>query len=178
MLERWLANRGLRLSRYDATCGREISAAFAVFQGMDPPDALARVFAALVHRRSGGLDDGTRNPLLLKGPGWAGALATGYSDSGEGPALFATLADGCRAAAVSCQFPEYRAVQVAYRSGDPVFLATSLEASPLHLEINLAGFAEEVRGLLPGRGRFASVFRGGKDRMQVTPPTALAVRRD
>jgi hypothetical protein len=179
MLERWLPHRGLHLSRYDAACGHEISAAFAVFQGMDPPDALSKVFAALVHRCSGGRDDGTCNPLLLEGAGWTGALATEDSHSGEGLTLFATLADGCRAAAVECQFPEYRAVQVAYRSGDPMILAASLEASPLRLEIDLAGFVEEVRGLLLGRGgRFASLFRAGRGRVPATPPTILAVRRD
>jgi hypothetical protein len=141
-----------RLTSYDRACGKRIDAAFATYQGLDPSATMWIVFAALVHRLTAGVDAGGHNPLLVEGAGWVG-----YIGHGARVALFDTLADGCRAAGVTLQFPEFRAVQTAYRAGDPFVLARSLEASPLQHSKLLAGLADEV-AWLTRRRRIVETF--------------------
>jgi hypothetical protein len=62
-------------------------------------------------------------------------------------AIFESLRDGCRAAALVCQFRDYAPVQVAYRTDDPILLARALEASPLRADVNLSGFEDELHRL-------------------------------
>lgn len=131
-----------RLTIYDLACGTSINAAFGWFQGMDPVAAVAPVFAMMTHRLTGGRDDGSHNPLLVEGAGWAGYVGL----TGE-RARFASLIDGCRAAALALQFQEYQLVQIAYRARDAVGLGEALEASRLRNGAVLAGFAAEVDAL-------------------------------
>lgn len=170
----WL-DQGLKLSGYDLACGREIDAAFATFQGMDPQERMRIVFAALVHCWTGGHDDGSNNPLALTGAGWVGAIECRASVTGppSGVTAFATITDGCRAAAVACQFPEYRGVQVAYRSGDPRRLAAALQASPLRTGAQLSGLASDVERLVRHRhgiGAFIRMLRRPWDGAQIVRP--------
>jgi hypothetical protein len=131
-----------RLTVYDLACGTSINAAFGWFQGMDPVPTVAPVFAALTHRLTGGRDDGSHNPLLVEGAGWVGFIGV----TGE-RARFASLIDGCRAAALALQFQEYQSVQIAYRARDAVGLAEALEACDLQNGAVLAGLAAEVHAL-------------------------------
>ena len=132
-----------RLTAYDIACGSSINAAFAWFQGMDPVPTGAEVFALLSHRMTGGEDDGSHNPLLAEGAGWAGYVGT----KGE-RTVFASLVDGCRAAALCLQFREYQSVQIAYRARDAARLAAAIETSALGSQTTLTGFAAEVDELV------------------------------
>lgn len=127
---------------------------------MDPSPAMAPVFAAVVHRRTGGRDDGTHNPLKLEGAGWAGYTGRAHhagAGSSADTASFSTLDDGCRAAALVMQFRDCQNVQVAFRTGDPLQFAAAIESSPLASMIELAGLVSAVEAL--GRGRGAALRR-------------------
>jgi hypothetical protein len=137
------STRQNRLTSYDIACGSSINAAFAWFQGMDPVPTGAQVFALLSHRMTGGEDDGSHNPLLAEGAGWAGYVGT----RGE-RTVFASLVDGCRAAALALQFREFQSVQIAYRARDAARLAAAIEMSALRNQITLAGFTVEVDELV------------------------------
>ena len=140
-----------RLSRYDIECGTRIDEAFADFQGRDPVRALARVFAAVVHRRTSGSPDGTNNPFGLEGAGWIGFVGLLRDRPGQHTAnettLFAATRDGSRAAALLLQGRDFALVQVAYRSGDPIRLARAIEVSPLRASMDLTGLGDEVAGV-------------------------------
>ena len=143
-----------RLTDYDVTCGELIDTAFASYQGMDPsPQWL--VFAALVHRVTLGREDASRNPLSVEGSGWVGCVGvTAHAErtgAASSRAQFATLEDGCRAAALLFQFREHQAVQVAYRSGGPAELALSLEATAVPAGVDLRGFSAQVQALVERR---------------------------
>jgi len=105
---------------------------------MDPSGPLSRVFAALVHRVSGGSSDGSNNPFSLRGAGlvgFGGLRPEPRPTPGvPGVALFETLADGCRAAALVFQFQEHSTIQIAYRSKDPLASAHATEVAPLGLD--------------------------------------------
>jgi hypothetical protein len=131
------------LTRFDLECGRRIDAAFATFQGTDSFGLRWIAFAAEVHRRTQGVDDGSHNPLLVDGAGFVG-----FAGDHGGRSTFHSLADGCRAAAISYQFREYAAIQVAFASGDPVRLAFAIEASPGWGGCDLGGLHEDVHLLL------------------------------
>ena len=164
-----------RLTEYDWACGRTIDAAFARFQGMDPSPTQWVVFATLVHRQTGGRDDRSCNPLRVRGAGWAGLVGVAtHGKDGTGTASFETNADGCRAAAVLCQFAEYRSVQLAYRTGDCLLLAAAVAASPLRGVMHLDGLVDEVRARLPQRRGPRSLVRLALIRLRVLPePSAL-----
>jgi hypothetical protein len=140
-----------RLTPYDIECGIQIDAAFAVFQGRDADPALARVFAAVVHRRTAGAPDGTNNPFGVRGAGWIGFVGLVRDQAGQhaedDTTVFATLIDGSRVAALVLQDRLYAPVQAAYRSGDPVRLARAIERSPLRTSIDLERLADEVAGV-------------------------------
>jgi hypothetical protein len=140
-----------RLSPYDVECGTQIECAFADFQGRDADRSLARVFAAVVHRRTAGLADGTNNPFGVEGAGWIGftGLMRGRSGARETheTTVFATALDGCRAAALLLQGRTFAPVQVAYRTSDAVRLAHAIETSPLGASMDLTGLGDEVAGV-------------------------------
>lgn len=139
-----------RLSPYDIECGTLIDAAFAVFQGRDPDRALARVFAAVVHRRTAGLADGSNNPFGLEGAGWigfTGLMGERSARATHDTTMFATALDGSRAAALLLQGQTFALVQVAYRSGDAVRLALAIETSPLGARTDLTHLGDEVAGV-------------------------------
>jgi hypothetical protein len=131
------------LTRFDLECGWRIDAAFATFQGADSRDLRWIAFAAEVHRLTQGADDGSHNPLQIDGAGFVGFA--GYRN---GRSIFESLADGCRAAAVTYQFREFVAIQAAFASGDPVRIATAIEASPHWGGCDLSGLHEDVQSLL------------------------------
>ena len=147
-MEASVGTRARALSHYDITCGKAIALAFAGFQGVDPPPLVWLVFAAMVRRRTGGTADGLNNPLLLEGAGWAGAVGRlGGGPETRAPAdtaLFATLDDGCRAAALLFQFKDCDAARSAYRAGEPLGLAAAIEASPPGRSLGMDGLAEEI----------------------------------
>jgi hypothetical protein len=136
------------LTQFDLECGRRIDAAFATFQGSDSCGLRWIAFAAEVHRRTLGVDDGSHNPLQVDGAGFVG-----FAGYGAGRSLFESVADGCRAAAITYQFPEYSAIQMAFASGDPVRLAVAIEASPRWGGCDLSGLHEEVQSLLAAISR-------------------------
>lgn len=148
-----------RLTPFDIECGTQIDAAFAAFQGRDPDRALARVFAAVVHRRTVGAPDGTNNPFGVEGAGWIGFVGLMRDRPGQHAAnettVFATTVDGSRAAALVLQERVFAHVQAAYRSGDAVRLARALENSPLAAGTDLTGLANELSGV---RHKWWSVF--------------------
>lgn len=151
-----------RLTPYDIECGIQIDAAFAVFQGRDPDPSLARVFAAVVHRRTAGTRDGTNNPFGVEGAGWIGFAGLmrdlpGQQATNE-TTLFATTLDGSRVAALLLQGPEFAPLQAAYRSGDAVRLARAMESSELRGRMDLTGLADEVIGV---RTKWWSVLADG-----------------
>lgn len=139
-----------RLTVYDLACGTSINVAFGWFQGMDPVVTVAPVFSELTHRLTGGRDDGSHNPLLLEGAGWAGYVGL----TGE-RARFASLSDGCRAAALALQFQEYQSVQIAYRTRDAVGVAQALEVCLQRSGALLTGLAADVDALTKGAGAAA-----------------------
>ena len=140
-----------QLSTYDIECGTELDAAFAIFQGRDPQRMLARVFAALVHRRTRGLPDGTNTPLGLEGAGWIGFVGLVRDRAGAGATdettVFASIVDGARAAALQLQERGFEEVQAAYRSGDPLRLARAIEECPLRARIDLTFLQSELAGV-------------------------------
>lgn len=140
-----------RLSPYDIESGTQIDAAFAAFQGCDANRAMARVFAAVVHRRTAGVADGTNNPFGVEGAGWIGFAGLTRDLPGQRATnettMFATVIDGSRVAALLLQDRAFAPVQAAYRSGDPVRLARSIETSPLQAKFDLTRLADEVEGV-------------------------------
>lgn len=140
-----------RLSPYDIECGTGIDAAFAYFQGRDTDRTLARVFAAVVHRRTAGVPNGTNNPFGVEGAGWIGFVGLMRDRPGEHATnettVFATTIDGSRAAALLLQERAFAPVQVAYRSRDAVRLARAIESSPLRANIDLTGLEDEMTGV-------------------------------
>jgi len=118
---------------------------------MDPVPVGAKVFALLSHRMTGGEDDGSHNPLMAEGAGWAGYVGTRFERT-----VFASLVDGCRAAALALQFREYQSVQIAYRARDAARLAAAIEMSALGRQATLAGFAAEVDELV-GTGHISDL---------------------
>jgi hypothetical protein len=150
-----------RLSRYDIECGTRIEAVLASFHGRDADRASARVFAAVVHRRTTGLPDGTNNPFGVEGAGWVGVLGLAGTHLGHvngQTAVFASTLDGALAAAVALNQRGFGDVHVAYRSGDAVRLARAIEASPLRITIDLTGLGNEVAGV---RQQWWSVLADG-----------------
>jgi hypothetical protein len=141
-----------RLSPYDVECGSLIDAAFADFQGRDPDRALARVFAAVVHRRTAGAPDGTNNPFGVEGAGWIGFVGLVRDRAGQEAtnetSVFGTTTDGCRVAALVLHGRAFAPVQAAYRIGDAVHLARAIEASPLRANIDLRGLESEMTGVM------------------------------
>jgi hypothetical protein len=141
-----------RLTPYDIECGTAIDAAFAAFQGRDPDRALARVFAAVVHRRTAGASDGTNNPFGVEGAGWIGFVGLSGDRPGQDAAndttVFATTVHGSRVAALVLQDRTFAPVQAAYRARDAVRLAFALENSPLRETIDLTGLADEMTGVM------------------------------
>lgn len=151
-----------RLSPYDIECGTYIDAAFADFQGRDPDRALARVFAAVVHRRTAGRRDGTNNPFGVEGAGWIGFAGLmrdlpGQQATNE-TTVFATTLDGSRVAALLLQGRAFALVQAAYRSGDAMRLARALESCELRASVDLTRLADEVIGV---RTKWWSVLADG-----------------
>jgi hypothetical protein len=140
-----------RLSPYDIECGTQIDAAFAEFQGRDANRELARVFAAVVHRRTAGVRDGTSNPFGAEGAGWIGFAGLMRDLPGQRvtneTTVFATTIDGCRVAALLLQGRAFASVQAAYRAGDAVQLARAIETSPLQTCMDLTGLEDEVTGV-------------------------------
>lgn len=151
-----------RLTPYDIECGTQIDAAFAAFQGCDAKRALARVFAAVVHRRTAGVGDGTNNPFGVEGAGWIGFAGLTRDLPGQRATnettRFATVTDGSRVAALWLQDRAFAPVQAAYRTGDAVQLAWAIETSPLREKFDVTGLANEVRGV---RHRWWSVLADG-----------------
>jgi hypothetical protein len=135
-----------RLTRYDIACGCSIEAAFATFEGRDSREPLAMVFAHVVHRLTRGEDDPYGNPLKVTGAGWAGFMR--FADT-TSTAVFEDPRDGCRAAAVMMQMPEFAEVQAAYRAEDPVRLAAALEASRLSAAGDLSDLVRDVTAAIP-----------------------------
>lgn len=142
-----------RLSAYDVECGIAIDAAFASFQGADPSREGARVFAALAHRRTRGRSDGTNNPLGVEGAGWVGFV--GIRPGAEETTVFASVTDGCRAAALVMHSDGFVDVQAAYRARDAIRLARALEGSPIRSMVDARNLEAEVAAL---RGRWWSVL--------------------
>jgi hypothetical protein len=140
-----------RLSPYDIECGTRIDEAFASFQGRDADRASARVFAAVVHRRTRGLSDGTNNPFGAEGAGWIGFAGLMRDLPGQRvtneTTVFATTLDGCRVAALLLQGRAFAPVQAAYRARDAVRMARAIETSPIGASIDLTGLADEVAGV-------------------------------
>jgi hypothetical protein len=140
-----------RLSPYDIECGTGIDAAFAEFQGRDANRSMARVFAAVVHRRTHGVPDGTNNPFGVEGAGWIGFTGLvrdlpGQQATNE-TTVFATALDGCRVAALMLQGKAFAPVQAAYRADDAVRLARAIEICPMQATIDLTRLADEVAGI-------------------------------
>lgn len=138
-----------RLSSYDIESGTRIDTVFASFEGLDPNREMARVFAAVVHRRTGGVPDGTNNPLGVRGAGWIGVVgvADGSVAARAGVAMFASIADGSIAAALLFHGRGFSSVRSAYRAGDAVRLARAIETSALRASIDLLGLELEVAGV-------------------------------
>lgn len=140
-----------RLSPYDIECGTQIEAWFADYQGRDAARALARVFAAVVHRRTTGRPDGTNNPLGVKGAGWIGSVGLLRDRPGQqamdDTTVFETIIDGARAAALLLQGRAFAAVQAEFRTGDPIRLARAIETSQLGAVADLTGLADELNGV-------------------------------
>jgi hypothetical protein len=142
-----------RLTAYDVECGIAIDAAFAAFEGVDPDRDRARVFAAVSHRRTRGRRDGSNNPLGLEGAGWVGFV--GFRPGSSETTIFASVADGCRAAAVLMHADGFVDVRSAFRARDALRLARALEESPIRSLVDVRDLAAEVRAL---RGRWWSVL--------------------
>ena len=143
---------------------------------------LSIVFALLAHRHTAGLDDGSGNPLRVAGAGWAGFAGFQSSDlrsTGASIARFSTLADGCRAAAVEWHSVEFRAVQAAYRSGDPAGLASAIEASPSGCSPDLTGLTAELAAFNRAAGA-AGGLHGVLRRLRAVAPrrSVLSPGRD
>ena len=137
-----------RLSPYDVECGTQIDAAFAGFQGRDTNRALARVFAAVVHRRTGGIPDGTNNPFGSEGAGWIGFAGLMRDLPGQvvtnETTVFAKTIDGCRVAALL--FKEVRSRQCRRRIVPAMRLrGASDRVSQLRSSIDLTGLGTGSR---------------------------------
>jgi hypothetical protein len=164
LAERPARTRAGRLSTYDLECGAWIDAAFATFQGIDPNEDLALVFAHVVRRLTHGGEDPNGNPLRVEGAGWAGFVGFGGLSR---LAVFSDPHDGCRAAAVVLQSAEHRDVQAAYRAGDAAGLAVAIESSRLGGG-ELVGLAQDVRPALVRRRRLGGTLRARVGRLYST----------
>ena len=165
LAERPALTRGGRLSIYDLACGAWLEAAFATFQGTDPKEELALVFAHVVRRMTGGREDPNANPLRVEGAGWAGFI--GFAGLSQ-LAVFSDPSDGCRAAAVVLQSDEHRGVQSAYRSGDALGLAIALESSRLGGGGELVGLVLDVTPAVVRRPRVGRTLRARVGRLYST----------